>query len=598
VIPAPGGLARRVAVLLVLSASAAAAQEVVPDSTRAAPDTTHRAPPPPPPVIGAIPPAEIAPGPLAPGSRITFSRDSILWTSSYTLADLLSEVPGVTAARTGYAGEPTPVLYGGRGTAGIEIFYDGVPLTALGVDSISVDPGRISLIGLRRVEVERHPAFLRVYLVSERDARLGARSYLRILNGDFRTAGYAGVFQYRWPSGVGLDMSADYLNTKGGQGDTRNARWFDLRARSDWTPSPLLSASFQLAVQTQDREATLVDNGLSTPLRKDRRTETLLRIQGSTRPNRFGVSYEAGLQSTNWSADSATADTVLGRRMVNRVFAGLRVSNGLASAGVTVRASDYHTPLDVELTTGWTPLPWVVVAAGARRETHTFDRKSSSAWGSLGLYAGPLSLVGDARWADAVAAPVLATDTAQRTLDLGGRLGLATRKLTVHGGLERRDGFTPPPITEIAGLPPLPPTPPATFFVGDASIQYGSLTLSGTLAQPIAGKAPAFEPPMHSRVALTFRSKFIRTFRSGAFDLKVQVAVESWGAGTAGVDAEGAPVSLPGASVADAYLQVELAHFHAFYSLKNFLRATDTWVPGFEYPRNRQTFGVKWLFRN
>jgi TonB-dependent Receptor Plug Domain len=586
------------AVMLALSAGTAAAQQIVPDSTRAAPDTTRAAPPAPPPVVGAIPPSEIAPGPLAPGSRIVFSRDSILWTSKYTLADLLSDVPGVTAARTGYAGEPTPVLYGGRGTAGIELFYDGVPITALGVDSIAVDPGRISLIGLRRVEVERHPAFLRVYLVSEREARLGARSYLRILNGDFRTAGYAGVFQYRWRSGVGLDLSADYLNTKGGQGDTRNARWFDLRARSDWTPSPLLSASFQLGVQTQDREATLGQNGLSTPLRNDRRTESLLRIQGSTRPNRFGFSYEAGLQSTNWSADSASADTVLGKRTVNRVFAGLRVSNGLAQAGVTVRASDYHTPLDLEFTAGWTPLPWLVAAAGGRRETHTFDRKSSSAWGSLGLYGGPLSLVGDIRWADAVAAPVLATDTAQRTFDLGARLGFASRRVTVHGGLERRDGFTPPPITEIEGLPPLPPAPPATFFVGDASVQYGSLILSGTLSQPVSGEAPAFEPPMHSRVALTFRSNFIKKFRSGAFDLKVQVAVESWGAGSAGQDADGLPVALPGASVADAFLQVELANFHAFYSLTNFLRATETWVPGFEYPRNRQTFGVKWVFQN
>ena len=152
------------------------------------------------------------------------------------------------------------MFYGGRGSAGIEIFYDGVPLTALGVDSVAVDPGRISLVGLRRVEVERHPAFLRVYLVSERESRLGAQSYLRILSGDFRMAGYAGVFQYRWPKGLGLDLSADYLNTKGGQTNTRNNRWFDIRARSDWSPSPLVSASLQIWVQTLDREATLADN--------------------------------------------------------------------------------------------------------------------------------------------------------------------------------------------------------------------------------------------------------------------------------------------------------------------------------------------------
>lgn len=411
-------------------------------------------------------------------------------------------------------------------------------------------------------------------------------------------AGYAGVFQYRWPSGIGLDLSADYLNTKGGQTNTRNNRWFDIRARSDWSPSPLVSASLQVWVQTLNREATLADNGLSTPLRQNRRTESMFRIEGSTRPRQFGISYEAGLQTISWSADSGTADTAIGDRTVNRAFGRLRVSNGLASAGVAVRASDYHTPLDVELRTGWTPLSWMVIAGGGRWASHTFDRESKSAWGSLGLYAGPLSLVGDLRWADAVAAPVLATDTAQRTLDLGGRIGLVTRRISVHGGLERRGAFTPPPITEIQDLPPLPTTGAGTFFLGDASLEWGALTLSGTFARPLAGEAPAFEPPSHSRVALTFRSNFLQTFRSGAFDFKVQVAVESWGQGSAGVDADGVPVSLAGASVANAFLQVELANFNAFYSLVNFLRATDTWVPGFEYPRNRQTFGVKWRFVN
>jgi hypothetical protein len=42
---------------------------------------------------------------------------------------------------------------------------------------------------------------------------------------------------------------------------------------------------------------------------------------------------------------------------------------------------------------------------------------------------------------------------------------------------------------------------------------------------------------------------------------------------------------------------VELARFHAFYSLKNALRSREGFFPGFEYPRNLQTFGVKWIFR-
>jgi hypothetical protein len=555
-------------------------------------------PPPPTAPVLPIPPLEVHPGPLSPGSRLVFTRDSIVWLDGYTLADLLMEVPGTYAARTGFAGQPTPVYYAGRGAAGIEIFYDGQPITSLGADSVGVDPGRISLIGLRHVEVERHPGFLRVYLVSERHELPGARTLLRIVNGDFRTAGYAGLFQYRWTNGIGVDLSADYFNSKGGQGETRNATWFDLRAAADWTPSPLVSAAFQLRSLTFDRAATAGPAGLDIPLRDDTRRETLFRLVASTRPHRQGLSFEAGLQSTVWRADSATADTVLGERSASAGFVGLRVSGTHATADLQARVSDYHTTAETRLGAGWMPLGWLTVSGGARWAAHRGGRTSRGADASLALHGGPFSLVGDVRWSDAVASPVLADDTAQTALDLGARAGFASRRVTLHAGVEQRDAFQAPPLAEIRGWPLFPPAPEATFFVGDATLNLGSLALSGWYADPVSGEASAFDPPSHSRAALTFRSTFLRTFRSGAFDLKVQIAVEAWGAGSAGLDASGAPLLLPGTSVAEAFLQVELVSFHAFYSLRNALRSREGYVPGFEYPRNRQTFGVKWLFRD
>jgi hypothetical protein len=522
----------------------------------------------------------------------------MVWTNGYTLADLLMEVPGTFAARTGFTGQPTPVYYGGRGAAGIEILYDGQPLTAIGADSVSVDPGRISLIGLRRVEVERRPGVLRVHLISERHDLPGARTMLRIVNGDFDAAGYAGIFQYRWARGIGLDLSADYFNAKGGQGETRDATWFDLRVAADWTPSPLVSAAFQLRALTLQRDATLVGETLTIPLRDDARRETMFRIVASTRPHRQGVSFEAGLQSTSWRADSATSDTVLGERSVSAGFLGLRLAGTRATADLQARLTDYHTPVETNLRAGWMPFGWLTLSGGARWASHRGDRTSLVADASLALHGGAFSLVGDVRWADAVARPVLAADTAQTTLDLGGRAGFASRYLTVHAGLERRDAFQAPGLTEVNGWPPFPPVPEATFFVGDVTVNLGPLALSGWYADPVSGAAAAFEPPSHSRTALTFRSKFLRTFRSGAFDLKVQIALEAWGAGSAGRDGSGALLPLPGTSVAEAFLQVELVSFHAFYSLKNALRSQEGFVPRFEYPRNLQTFGVKWLFRD
>ncbi|MDH4351899.1 MAG: hypothetical protein OEW56_12200, partial [Gemmatimonadota bacterium] len=472
------------------------------------------------------------------------------------------------------------------------------PIIALGPDSLAPDPGRISLIGLRRVEVERHPAFLRVYLVSERHDRLGARSLLRVVNGDFKTAGYAGLFQYRWKAGIGLDLTADYFNAKGGQGTTREAQWFDLRAAADWTPSPLVSARFQLRSLTLARDETVGADAYTIPLRDDTRRETTFRIVAGTRPDRQGLSFEAGVQSIVWRADSAIADTVLGERTVNGGFVGIRLAGRRATADLVVRATDYHTPMESQVQAGWTPLGWLVLSGSARWASHVGDRTSRSADASLGVYRGPFSLVGDVRWSDAVAAPVFESDTAQITTDLGVRVGFVSRRFTVRGGVEQRDAFTPIGFSGIPDFPPFPPSPQATFVIGEVSATLGPLTLSGWFADPLSGEAASYQPASHSRTALTFRSNFLRTFRSNAFDLKVQLAVEAWSEGVAGADGSGNPIPLPGTSVAEAFLQVELASFHAFYSLKNALRSQEGFVPGFEFPRNRQTFGVKWIFRD
>ncbi len=127
-------------------------------------------------------------------------------------------------------------------------------------------------------------------------------------------------------------------------------------------------------------------------------------------------------------------------------------------------------------------------------------------------------------------------------------------------------------------------------------MRLGAWALSGWYSNPVSGPAADFQPPTHGRAALTLRSKFIRTFRSGAFDLKVQLAMESWSRGTAGTDAEGVEIPLIGATFYEGFIQFQIAGFQAFYSLKNAYNSREQFVPGLEYPRNIQTFGVKWVF--
>src|SRR5207249_8238909 len=146
-------------------------------------------------------PAAIAPGPLPAGARYTFTVDSILLSSTRTLSDLLIHIPGVYVARGGWYGQAEIVLYGGRGPASLEIYWDGVPIAPLGRDSVYIDPARIPLAPLERVDVIVLPASLRVYLVTARRESTVPTSEIRILSGEASNQGYRGAFAKRWRSG-------------------------------------------------------------------------------------------------------------------------------------------------------------------------------------------------------------------------------------------------------------------------------------------------------------------------------------------------------------------------------------------------------------
>src|SRR2546421_6080294 len=137
-------------------------------------------------------PEAIPAGPLPRGTRYTFRADSLILSNVQTLSDLLAHIPGVYVARGGIYGAPEPVLYGGRGAAGLELYWDGVPYLPLGRDSLYLDPARISLAPLERVDVAALPASPRVYLVTRRPRSTPAASQVGVATGEGKTANYRG----------------------------------------------------------------------------------------------------------------------------------------------------------------------------------------------------------------------------------------------------------------------------------------------------------------------------------------------------------------------------------------------------------------------
>ena len=78
----------------------------------------------------------------------------------------------------------------------------------------------------------------------------------------------------------------------------------------------------------------------------------------------------------------------------------------------------------------------------------------------------------------------------------------------------------------------------------------------------------------------------------------VRYSFEFWSAGTAGLNAAGIAVELPGATFQEWFVQVQLVGFKVFWNLRNARQSTAQYIPGLTYPRNAQTFGVKWEFTN
>src|SRR2546427_7601320 len=117
-----------------------------PPRDTAARDTTQRDQPAARDTAPRLLPAFAAPlpaGPIPRGTRYSFPIDSLVFANVRTLSDLLAHVPGVYVARGGYYGQAEYVMYGARGPAGLEIYWDGVPYLPLGRASVYVDPAPI-----------------------------------------------------------------------------------------------------------------------------------------------------------------------------------------------------------------------------------------------------------------------------------------------------------------------------------------------------------------------------------------------------------------------------------------------------------------------
>jgi len=546
--------------------------------------------------LPVLPPA-IPAGPLPRGTRYTFTADSLVLSNVQTLSDLLAHIPGVYVARGGIYGAGELVFYGGRGAGGLEVYWDGVPYLPLGRDSVFLDPARIPLAPLERIDVIVLPASLRVYLVTLRQRSTETASQVGVATGEVKTANYRGAFLRRWRSGLGLSLVADYNNNDGIQGSSSTAfNSVDLWLKAEYVPSARFGASYQTLSSRWHRSA-----GPLTANWHPQRRDGILSVFAAARDDGVGLRAQATLATTSVSLDTAAPDRHLSQGALEVVNDWSRAHIGLA-----IRRLDQARPWQFEGSGAWSPFPGLTLAGDARHSVYSRGRSGNRAHLAAGLIlpAG-LSLHGDLAWAHDLQAPVDSTDGGQRTVDASGAVRWDRDWLSLELGGATRDPFAPIgfplPITAIDSSTAvrLSPTQRTRYFTAHGALRLlPGLQLSGWYFDPLVHSGNDFEPPYHARFSLTFYSKFWRVYRSGIFALRGELAFDAWSRGTAGIDSAGALRILPEATIGEVNVEVRIAGVTIFWAQRNVTLQRVSYVPGLDYPRRFQFYGVRWLFTN
>ncbi len=539
--------------------------------------------------------AAIAPGPLPLGSRYTFTTDSLLFNRVRTLSDLLGHIPGVYVARGGWYGQAEIVLYGGRGPAALEIYWDGVPFVPLGRDSIYIDPARISLAPLERVDVIVLPGSLRVYLVTARARSTSAATQIGILTGVYDIAGYRAGYATRGRSGFGVALLADWNSIGiGPVGSTITPfGTSDLWLKFEYVPpGARVGASFQIASSSWHRAA---GDGVD-PWRQDRR-ERLLRLFVAERED--GLGYRL---STALATSAISQDTAIAPRTVSSITVEASNTWRRANVTATARLGAAGLPQQLEARAGWAPVSFFTLAGTVRHSSYTGGRTGDRAYLTAGI-ALPLgfSARAEAAWQRDVQALFVAKDSLQRTNDVAGWVRFDSPRLMIEIGRGRRDPFAPLAFAVgIKTVTALHPTPSTDFIAGHASLRVlPGFTLSGWYFDAVVGGGD-FEPPHHARIAATFHSKFWRVFKSGIFALHGEVAMESWSSwALGGVDTTAAiQRTMGGASFVDTNLELQLAGVTIFWCIQNVNVMRSSYVAGLGFPKSVQQYGARWFFTN
>jgi TonB-dependent receptor-like protein len=529
--------------------------------------------------------------------RLVFDRDSIDWAAAESVGELLARVPGVFTQRSDWIGSPESPVYFGLGAASVEYVQDCVPMAPIGPDSVAINPAIIPLNILDRIEVERSPGLLRVFLFTRRHDRQAPRTKIGASQGDRGATRYFGSYERRYTSGIGLSLGADYVGLNavgnGSGGGNIPTAWIQL----GYVPSARIGIQAQLITHLISQNTLVGDDKADTLLQsmKGTRTDEQLRAAWRQRTNGLGSSIDLIAARTSWASDTAPGP---------QSVAQFGLILGRREPTWSAQWATWHysrvTALDSRLDLGWAPFDRLSGSVELVAQQHDNHRSSDWATGRIGIKL-PLGFTVGGMVSDGhrVQTPFVTNDVAQQFKDAEVTAGFGTRLLSLDAGYTRNDGWRPRAFQEfvaIAGLAPLAQTNWLTMHARLAPVSF--LTFESLYQNPLAGALPDGTPPSHFLTTATLRSRFLRNFPSGIFGLKLQVSMENWSAGIGGRDSLGTAIPLAAATYFRAIIQFQLGPFIAYYDRINLKADRGGYVPGYVVQPLGSTFGIRWEFSN
>lgn len=535
---------------------------------------------------------------LPPFARIVLPRDSIDYRNAETVGDILGTIPGVYLWRGGWTGRPEPANYAGRGATSVEYVVDGVSWTPMGPDSAGVDPSVLPIGLLDRIEIERLPGLLRVHLFYRQHEVLAPRTRLAVGRGDYEQARYEGLIEKRWKSGAGFGLGVEYRLNDGpndayGDGQVSNT-W----VQGDYAPNARFGAQLRWVRMAPDRTRALTRETPADTLirpvdggRSDLTARVYLR--GAPGEPGLGPRLDVAFNRAAWTG----SDIEQSRWQAGVVLSDRRRTSSL---GLSASYGSRWTRLDTRAWVGWSPDDRL--SASLEGAYQTYDGGRSATW--LLARAGavlPLgvTIAGSWRQGSHVDQPSIRGDSAQNLSDREVTAEWSPlRAITARAGYLRLAAFRPAGYWYYAQLDSIGPTGPTEWLsVGGRIAPRQWFTVSGWYQYPL-GAGPEGTPPGYSFVEAAIRSKFLRTFPSGIFDLKLALTMESWGTGTLGRDPDGAPVTLKGATQFRGLIQMQFSGLILYWDRYNLMNSDLPYVPGLPLPRSISTYGVRWTFLN